>query len=183
MLFDRAVQFYKTRSIGFSGGIQGYRLDLLKEVFYLYDKTLFRIRDPYIKGFSCFSSLKSYAGAVEDLELSSVCAMVEKYGSTLPGHVDRIKEKTVDTEQAGIILTTAHKAKGLEWDHVLIMDDFVPLVKDETPVDPAGVDPDEFNLIYVAVTRARERLRFHKNSSIPAFIRLVKQRITRHPHP
>jgi F-box protein, helicase, 18 len=176
VLFDRAVQLYKTHSIGFSGGIQGYRLDLLKEVFYLHDKTLFRIRDPYIKGFSSFSSLKSYAGAVEDLELSSVCAMVEKYGPTLPGHVERIKEKTVDTDQAGIILTTAHKAKGLEWDNVLIMDDFVPLVKDETIVDPAGVDPDEFNLIYVAVTRARVHLRFHKDSSIPLFINWFNQK-------
>ncbi|MFN2358213.1 MAG: UvrD-helicase domain-containing protein, partial [Desulfotignum sp.] len=175
VLFDRAVQLYKQHTIGFSGGIQGYRLDLLKAVFFLYDKARSRIHDPFIKGFSSFSSLKSYAGAVEDLELSSVCAMVEKYGAALPGHVDRIKEKTVDTDRAGVILTTAHKAKGLEWDNVLVMDDFAALVKEEKPVDPAGVDPDEFNLIYVAVTRARIHLRFHKNSSIPAFIRLFRQ--------
>jgi F-box protein 18 (helicase) len=88
--------------------------------------------------------------------------------------VDRIRQTARPPEQAGILLTTAHKAKGLEWNNVLIMDDFVSLVKDGLLIDPAGVDPDEFNLIYVAMTRARVHLRFHKNSSIPEFIRLLR---------
>ncbi|MCF8126185.1 MAG: UvrD-helicase domain-containing protein [Desulfotignum sp.] len=176
VLFDRAVQLYKTHDIGFAGGIQGYRLDLLKSVSFLHDKAATQVQDPFINGFSNFTNLKSYAAAVEDLELSSVCAVVEKYGPALRRHVDRIKETAVTPDQAGILLTTAHKAKGLEWDNVLVMDDFVSLVKDGRPVNPAGVDPDEFNLIYVAMTRARVHLRFHKNSSIPLFIRLVKQK-------
>lgn len=176
VLFDRAVQLYKTHDIGFAGGIQGYRLDLLTSVSLLYDKAKSRVQDPFIKGFSDFAGLKSYAAAVEDLELSSVCAVVEKYGPSLRHHVDRIREKAVAPERAKILLTTAHKAKGLEWNHVLIMDDFVSLVKDGLPVDPAGVDLDEFNLIYVAMTRARVHLRFHKNSSIPLFIRWFSQK-------
>lgn len=174
VLFDRAVQLYKTHDIGFAGGIQGYRLDLLTSVSFLYDKTRARVQDPFIKGFSNFGDLKSYAAAVEDLELSSVCAVVEKYGPALRTHVERIKQTARPPDQAGILLTTAHKAKGLEWNNVLIMDDFVFLVKDGRVIDPAGVDPDEFNLIYVAMTRARVHLRFHKNSSIPEFIRLLR---------
>jgi F-box protein, helicase, 18 len=176
VLFDRAVQLYKTHDIGFAGGIQGYRLDLLTSVSFLYDKAKPRVQDPFVKGFPDFTALKFYAASVEDLELSSVCAVVEKYGPALRHHVDRIREKAVDPGRAGILLTTAHKAKGLEWDNVLIMDDFVSLVKDGRPIDPSGMDPDEFNLIYVAMTRARVLLRFHKNSSIPPFIRLMKQK-------
>jgi F-box protein 18 (helicase) len=52
------------------------------------------------------------------------------------------------------------------------MDDFYPLAKGEAIIDPVGVDLDEFNLIYVAVTRARINLRFHRDSSIPIFVRL-----------
>ena len=174
VLFDRAVQLYKTHDIGFAGGIQGYRLDLLTSVSFLYDKAKSRVQDPFIKGFSSFIDLKSYAAAVEDLELSSVCAVVEKYGPVLRSHVERIKQTARPPEKAGILLTTAHKAKGLEWDNVLIMDDFVSLVKDGRLIDTAGVDPDEFNLIYVAMTRARVHLRFHKNSSIPLFIRILR---------
>jgi len=183
VLFDRSVQLYKTHTIGFSGGIQGYRLDLLKSVSFLYDKAADRVQDPFIKGFSSFYDLKHYAAAVEDLELSSACAVVEKYGPALRRHVDRIKETAVDPDRAEILMTTAHKAKGLEWDHVQVMDDFISLIKERQPIDPAGVDPDEFNLIYVAMTRARVHLRFHKNSSIPLFIGLMKQKITRQPHP
>lgn len=172
-LFDRAIRL--TCSVGFVGGVGGYRLDLLKEVFRLYDEDPARIRDPYIKGFSSFSDLKSYARTVEDLELLSVCAMVEKHGRAIPGHVDRIKSRAVDADRADVVLTTAHKAKGLEWNNVLILDDFTDLAKDGAVVDPAGVDPDEFNLIYVAMTRAMIHLRFHRDSSIPEFIRLVQK--------
>ncbi len=73
---------------------------------------------------------------------------------------------------SGILLTTAHKAKGLEWANVLLMEDFHPLLKEEKIMDPAGVDPDEFNLIYVAMTRAMVNLRFDRESDIPEFIRL-----------
>ncbi len=114
---------------------------------------------------------------MEDFELSSVCKVVKKYTTSIPGHVDRIMEQAVDASQAGILLTTAHKSKGLEWSNVLLMDDFHPLVKEERIIDPAGVDPDEFNLIYVAMTRAMINLRFDRKSDIPRFIRLyLKQK-------
>lgn len=109
---------------------------------------------------------------MEDLELLSLGATVKKYTFRIPGLVDRITEEAMDEEDAGIILTTAHKSKGLEWDNVLLMDDFHPLVKDGQIIDPSGIEPDEFNLIYVAMTRAMVNLRFDKESSIPDFIRL-----------
>ncbi|MCP4720797.1 MAG: hypothetical protein GY860_15195, partial [Desulfobacteraceae bacterium] len=171
-LFDRAVRLYKKYKIGFVGGVGSYRLGILKDVYYLYKKDHSQIKDAYVKSFSSFHDLKSYARAVEDFELSSVCKMVEKYTTTIPGHVDRIMEQAVEGEKAGILLTTAHKSKGLEWANVLLMEDFHPLIKEGKIIDPAGVDPDEFNLIYVAMTRAMVNLRFDRESDIPEFIRL-----------
>ncbi|MCK5835839.1 MAG: ATP-dependent helicase [Desulfobacula sp.] len=171
-LFDKAVQLYKDHTIGFVGGVGSYRLNILKDVYYLYKDNSSRIKDPYIKSFGSFQELKSYARTVEDFELSSLCKIIEKYGFKIPGHVDRIMEQAVHETDAKILLTTAHKSKGLEWSNVLLMDDFQPLVKEEKIIDPAGVDPDEFNLIYVAMTRAMINLRFDKESDIPCFIRL-----------
>ncbi|MCP3944174.1 MAG: ATP-dependent helicase [Desulfobacteraceae bacterium] len=176
-VFDRAVRLYKRHKIGFVGGVGSYRLDILKDVYYLYKKDHFQIKDAYIKSFASFRDLRFYAKAVEDFELSSVCKMVEKYTTGIPNHVNRIMEQAVEKDQAAIVLTTAHKSKGLEWANVLIAQDFQPLIKEEKIISPTGVDPDEFNLIYVSMTRAMVNLRFDRESDIPEFIRLyLKQK-------
>ena len=56
------------------------------------------------------------------------------------------------------------------------MGDFLDLVDaDGQLADPAGSDPDEFNLIYVAMTRTIFNLRFDKKSTLPAFIKLIQK--------
>ena len=55
------------------------------------------------------------------------------------------------------------------------MGDFLDLVKGGQIIDPSGLDPDEFNLIYVAMTRTIFNLRFDKESTLPAFIKLVQK--------
>ncbi|MBU3953397.1 MAG: ATP-binding domain-containing protein, partial [Proteobacteria bacterium] len=91
-------------------------------------------------------------------------------------HVDNIMARAEEQDTAGILLTTAHKSKGLEWANVLLMADFHPLMKEGKPMDPEGVDPDEFNLIYVAMTRAMVNLRFDRESDIPEFIRVRQKK-------
>jgi len=62
-----------------------------------------------------------------------------------------------------VVLGTVHKAKGLEYDNVILADDFVDLLgenefKQKVRLQQRGY-VDEFNLIYVGVTRAKMRLR------------------------
>jgi len=172
-LFDRAVSLMEKQRIIFVGGVGGYRLSGLKDVFYLYDREKGKIADPYVRGFKSFDEFKSYGRTVEDFDILSRCKIVEKYRSRIPALVDRVLEKAGNPEKGkpGILLTTAHKAKGLEWPQVYIMDDFIALIKDGVPVAPEGTDPDEFNLIYVSMTRAMVHLRFTKASDIPDFVR------------
>ncbi|MFR0359587.1 UvrD-helicase domain-containing protein [Streptomyces sediminimaris] len=65
--------------------------------------------------------------------------------------------------QAEVTVSTAHKAKGREWAHVKIADDFTP-PKDSDQHDdigrpvPGPIDDSEARIAYVAVTRARHRL-------------------------
>ena len=55
----------------------------------------------------------------------------------------------VDEKDADFTVTTCHKAKGREWDHVVIGDDF--------PQPVPGKEPrrEELRLAYVAVTRGK----------------------------
>ena len=182
-LFDKAASLISRHNVGFIGGVTGYRLPRLKDVYYLYEGSMEKVKDPYIRGFRQFDALKSYARTVEDFEILSQCRLVEKYRSRLPGLVDRVLEKAQDQkkeqskdqnqnqEPPRILLTTAHKAKGLEWRQVLLMDDFLPLMKEGCPITAEDADPDEFNLVYVAMTRAMTHLRFDRASDIPEFIR------------
>ena len=118
------------------------------------------IVDKYIKDFSDYSNLKSYAQAVEEIELLGICKVVENYRYRLPALVDAITRKTADPENAQVILTTAHKSKGLQWPNVYLTSDYLSLIENGELIDPTDIDPDEFNLIYVAITRTIYNLRF-----------------------
>ncbi len=174
-VFDKAVQLSGVRKIGFVGGLQGYRLNKIRDVYFLFSGNLERISDKYIKSFGQYSDLKTYARAVEDIELMSICKVVETYKFSIPHLVKMIFETAVDASEAQVLLTTAHKSKGLEWQNVHLMGDFPSFVGKNDLIDKNALDPDEFNLVYVAMTRTISRLRFDPDSSMPEFIRLVRK--------
>ncbi|KAI4888154.1 hypothetical protein NFI96_029761, partial [Prochilodus magdalenae] len=63
------------------------------------------------------------------------------------------------------ILGTVHKSKGLEFHTVIIADDFVRVPRPASPLQvtlPTDVPEDEWNLLYMAVTRAKARLFLNK---------------------
>lgn len=74
--------------------------------------------------------------------------LIDSYGaSAVLAAIDAmVDEKNCDT-----VVSTAHKAKGREWESVLIADDFA---------EPTGEDLPRVDAMlgYVAVTRARLRL-------------------------
>lgn len=83
-----------------------------------------------------------------------------------------ISAPELDLDQNKIIITTAHKAKGLEWDHVYITSfvdgrwgnnstrDLIKLPDSILSSQPTNHDPneDERRLFYVALTRARQQV-------------------------
>lgn len=60
-----------------------------------------------------------------------------------------------DEKDADVILSTAHRSKGLEWKHVYLGEDFPDPLDPELPPDARR---DELNLLYVAATRAKHQL-------------------------
>ena len=61
-----------------------------------------------------------------------------------------------NTSNPDIILTTAHKSKGREWDYVVLADDFPSAYNNDG--EYVGLEEMEQNLLYVAVTRAKKWL-------------------------
>lgn len=120
----------------------------------------------YYKVF-CKKRYDDYPKRIKDLEafvnvsesFTSLPKMLEELA------LDPITATAVDTEQktkeeAPLILSTIHSAKGLEWKHVFIiqcLDGIIPSaysVEDDEQLD------EELRLLYVAVTRAEEMLYF-----------------------
>ncbi|ARK63225.1 3'-5' exonuclease [Burkholderia pseudomallei] len=63
-----------------------------------------------------------------------------------------LKAAVVPEERAKLTVATAHKSKGIEWQHVNLTNNFIEL----PPLKNKEFDPEEINLLYVAVTLTRE---------------------------
>lgn len=169
-LFDEAIKLLPRYSIGFVGGIQGYGMDRILDTYHLWRGEKEAIQDRYLRGFNSFLTMKLYAENVEDWELASRCRIVEKYEHDIPQLLQQIKKKTVPLEEAQIVLTTAHKAKGLEFPCVRLANDFTPLVK-EGQLLSEECPQAEINLLYVALTRAQKQLEL--NTQLQDFLQLL----------
>lgn len=174
-------------------GDQGFQqfLDTIMDVFYIYARQTHLVKDKSLLYFKSYDDLKQFAVDREDAELLSKVAIVDKHGSQVPHHVERIRKANVPQRLAKVILVTAHKSKGLEWDNVKLAPDFTELldcddqpvlIKDEVLADQTldektkkamladAVERDEINLVYVAATRAKKKLMV--NSELQRLIQL-----------
>lgn len=87
-------------------------------------------------------------------DLKSLVDLIDSYGEeTIIQAVDQLSEE----KNARVTVSTAHKAKGREWDRVRIGPGFGPPAPDGDGKQPP-LALEEARLIYVAVTRARTTL-------------------------
>ena len=70
-----------------------------------------------------------------------------------------IKDRSKGVKNYDVLLTTAHKSKGMEWDIVEIANDF----NFDAIFDTDKIDQQEVNLFYVACTRAIKELHLPKS--------------------
>lgn len=106
--------------------------------------------------------LLEYADATHDSELKGACEIMRLYGDRIPHIVRRVRKAAVkDSRTAHLVLTTVHKAKGLEWDCVRLDSDFTDLFSHHAARavadDPAAFE-EEIHVLYVAITRAKRVL-------------------------
>jgi superfamily I DNA/RNA helicase len=178
-LFDAAaaICLHGGKEIHFLGGFRGYAFRDILDTYYLATGQKSSIENPFLRGFRNFEELQNYAKQVDDKEIKVRCRVVEKYWHQLPHIYRRIEAAASDDGQ--LTMATAHKSKGCEWDQVILGDDFPPLCQDGKP-NTARYQPKkesvmptpEANLWYVAVTRARKRLKI--NSALADLLKNTK---------
>lgn len=159
-LFEKAFQLARQgRSIHFIGGDQRFNLEHVSDLLALLDG-----RVPQHPWFAAFQSLDQLVQAAHDHKNSDLifkCRLVSDYGSDLPAAMTFIRKRaTPDPTKARAFMSTVHKAKGLEFDWVELLDDF-QLPEKTSPLDFFAPDfLSEANVLYVALTRARQGLCF-----------------------
>jgi hypothetical protein len=104
---------------------------------------------PELIGFKNWSDVQAHAKD-EGVDIRIMVKLVDAYG--VEAILD-VCENSISEDKADVVVSTAHKAKGREWDSVRIGADFLP-PKDET----GKLSATECMLAYVAVTRAKKIL-------------------------
>ena len=168
-LFRRAVHLHMAgQKLHFTGGVRGYQLELLTDVWNLKTRRNDLVRDSFIRRFSSFGDLADYAEKVQDAEILARLNVVDEFGGDIPRLVEALQGADNPRDQANVCLATAHKSKGLEWASVVLGEDFPDMMAGGMPKARAfmgrnsesePLSADEANLVYVAATRAKKNLR------------------------
>ncbi|BDH10476.1 UvrD-helicase domain-containing protein [Streptomyces hygroscopicus] len=121
-----------------------------------------RTKHPELSEFGSWHEVREYAETDEDAKsLQMFVRLVDRY--TPQGLLDMIRDLVPEDSgseetRPQLVVSTAHKAKGREWDRVQIWGDF-PQPKEDTQTGELQLPShEELRLAYVTATRARERL-------------------------
>jgi superfamily I DNA/RNA helicase len=174
-LLLRAIEFLSEEShikkIYFEGHISSYTYAddgaSIYDVLNLYNGRKSLIKDKLIGLMRNMEDLEEYIENTEDVQLSMMVEIVNKYGNEIPNILKELKEKHLDAadkHKAEIVFSTVHRAKGMEYDEVELVNDFINekrldrQLKDEKEAPDLSKLNEEINLLYVAITRTKNKL-------------------------
>ncbi|WP_243830452.1 3'-5' exonuclease [Campylobacter novaezeelandiae] len=163
-LFDIAVENLD-KKLFFVGGVDSYAFDELLDIQNLLFKKREYIKNQFIAKFTDLKELLEYINETKEIDLKQKIFVLFKYAhSDIIKLIKDIQKSSVNKEEkADLILSTGHKSKGLEWDNVEIIDDFLNIKQELEEKDEITVAKEELNLLYVAITRAKNSLNINKD--------------------
>lgn len=156
-LHKEDIKFY------FEGGINGYSFmnQLVWSIFYLKENKKDKITNEEIKKFKDFNSLCDFSKKIKKQDYLNTIKIIKKFGKNIFNINKEIKKKiTNNKKEADIIFTTTHKAKGLEYNQVILCEDFI-MKKDIAEYEKNSNFSkilEEINIFYVALTRAKNAI-------------------------
>ncbi len=113
----------------------------------------------------CSKRFDDHPKRIKDLEaFSGLCSGYSNLDQLLQElALDPLDATAMDTEgtrkdEEPLVLSTIHSAKGLEWDTVFLIQCLDGIIPSGYALDDPGDLDEELRLLYVACTRARERL-------------------------
>jgi hypothetical protein len=111
---------------------------------------------PELVAFNTWQAVRDYAeNDPTGSDLAVAVKLIDDYGAD---EVIAAVDACVSEDRAQLVVSTAHKSKGREWDRVRIAADFREPTIDKQSGARAPIAKEEAMLAYVAVTRAKEIL-------------------------
>lgn len=144
------------------------------DVYHLYTGELQKIKSSLIRSMGSIEKLRQMAGSnSKNAQEYNIClSIVDEYKDETLARLREVQKNLVHKqEKADVIVTTTHKAKGLEWDNVMMWHDFPPLFDSfANNFRQVGLDrkryqihPEEIRLLYVAMTRGKKTTQMTKD--------------------
>ena len=169
-LLQKAIRYVteknKVKQIYFEGNINSYTYAddgaSLYDVLHLYNNKNAFIKDKLIRQMNDLKELEDYIEKTEDVQLGIMVDIVKEFGNEIPEKIKALKDRHVpndERENAEIIFSTVHRSKGMEYDAIDLVDDFITEERliDELEKEGHNIGKlnEEINLLYVAVTRTK----------------------------
>lgn len=161
----------KIKHIYFEGNINSYTYAdegaSLYDVLNLYNGKRRMIKDKLIRKMKSLEELEDYIKKTEDVQLGMMVEIVKEYGNEIPGIIKAIKARHVDNdekEKAEMIFSTVHRSKGMEYDAIQIVNDFIneetleKIKNNREEEAKLSKLNEEINLLYVAITRTKNSI-------------------------
>jgi len=132
--------------------------DLWKKVYHISSlkfKQDIRYPDKELSQYTTYAELAKAAEKLPELKKLMKATLALSDGG-LTANINAIKEILVtNPNDADFTVSTVHKAKGLEWDNVIVSEDIIPFISEESSLLKQLCKDQLLNLIYVAITRAK----------------------------
>ena len=166
-------QHGEIKKVFFEGNINSYTFAdegaSLYDVLNLYNGKTDKIKDKLIGSMNSMRDLEDYIKKTEDNSLAMIVEVVKEFGNRLPSLIQELKSNhTTKKEDADMIFSTVHRCKGMEYDEVTLLNDFINESKLKKYIEQSGGDKineanknrlsEEINILYVAATRAKSKL-------------------------
>ncbi|PRM98598.1 UvrD-helicase domain-containing protein [Aliarcobacter cryaerophilus] len=151
---------HNKKRLFFEGGYNSYSFmnQTVYSIFYLKNRKNEKITVDEIKNFDTIFELETFAKETKNQDYLNIIRFVNNYGDNIFEINKKIKEYLVSNkDEADIIFTTTHKAKGMEYNQVIMTDDFITkkdILNRKKNLSFASIC-EELNIYYVAASRAK----------------------------
>ncbi|RBQ29036.1 UvrD-helicase domain-containing protein [Aliarcobacter vitoriensis] len=163
LIQELVKHIHSKKKIYFEGGYNSYSFmnQTVYSIFYLKQRKNDKITIDEIKDFETINELESFAKDTKNQDYLNIIKFINTYGDNIFEINKKIKALLVtNKEEADIIFTTTHKAKGLEYEQVLMVDDFITkkdILNKKNPLSFQRIN-EELNIYYVAATRVKNAI-------------------------
>ncbi|APW65344.1 MULTISPECIES: UvrD-helicase domain-containing protein [Arcobacteraceae] len=163
-LIQQIVHFIQDdKKIYFEGGYNSYSFmnQTVYSIFYLKEKKNDKITIDEIKDFETIQELEQFAKDTKNQDYLNIIKFINTYGDNIFEINKKIKTKiTTNKKDADLIFTTTHKSKGLEYEQIIMADDFITKKELSNPKSKVSFLKlqEELNIYYVAATRVKSAI-------------------------